>query len=463
MTWYNNNEITPAIDNKGWYSVASDSTGTKLIACENGGSIWTNVGAGWVNNNTANTNWFSVASNSSGSILIACEFQGSIWRKIGNFWVAYSGTENKNWTSVASNSSGTILVACEYLGSIWTNTDNAGWVDDNTGNPDINGVVWTSVKSDSSGTKLIACAYGESIWTNVGAGWVNNNTANTNWFSVASNSSGSILIACEFQGSIWRKIGNFWVAYSGTENKNWNSVASNSSGSVLIACDRESIWTNVNDAGWSKNNTTSGRDWYSVASNSDGSKLIACVFGESIWTYPAPTSTRIICFKEGTTILTIHGYKPIENLRKGDLIKTLKHGYLPIYMIGKRELYHEASPERIKNQLYKCSKEKYPEIFEDLIITGCHSILVFPFANEEERNKTIEVNGDTYVTDGLYRLPACADSRASVYEKPGTYTIYHFSLENDNYYSNYGVYANGLVVESCSKRMLKELSNMTIF
>jgi hypothetical protein len=112
--------------------------------------------------------------------------------------------------------------------------------------------------------------------------------------------------------------------------------------------------------------------------------------------------------------------------------------------------------------LYKCSKEKY-QIFEDLIITGCHSILVFPFANEEERNKTIEVNGDTYVTDGLYRLPACADSRASVYETPGTYTIYHFSLENDNYYSNYGVYANGLVVESCSKRMLKELSNMTIF
>lgn len=141
----------------------------------------------------------------------------------------------------------------------------------------------------------------------------------------------------------------------------------------------------------------------------------------------------------------------------------MKHGYLPIYMIGKREIYHEASTERIKNQLYTCSKEKYPEIFEDVIITGCHSILVFPFANEEERTKTIEVNGDTYVTDGLYRLPACADSRASVYEKPGTYTIYHFSLENDNYYSNYGVYANGLVVESCSKRMLKEISNMTIF
>jgi hypothetical protein len=36
------------------------------------------------------------------------------------------------------------------------------------------------------------------------------------------------------------------------------------------------------------------------------------------------------------------------------------------------------------------------------------------------------------------------------------------ALENNNYYMNYGVYANGLLVETCSKRYIKELSNMTI-
>jgi len=35
-------------------------------------------------------------------------------------------------------------------------------------------------------------------------------------------------------------------------------------------------------------------------------------------------------------------------------------------------------------------------------------------------------------------------------------------LENDNYYTNYGVYANGLLVETSSKRYLKELSEMTL-
>ena len=172
--------------------------------------------------------------------------------------------------------------------------------------------------------------------------------------------------------------------------------------------------------------------------------------------------SQVPCFKEGSKILTDKGYKPIQDLRKGDLVKTLKHDFKPIDMIGKREIYHPALQERIKDQLYKCSKDNFDEIFEPLIITGCHSILVDSFISDEQKEKVIEVNGKFYVTDGKYRLPACADPRASIYETPGTYTIYHLALENDNYYMNYGIYANGLLVETCSKRYLKELSNMTL-
>jgi hypothetical protein len=175
-----------------------------------------------------------------------------------------------------------------------------------------------------------------------------------------------------------------------------------------------------------------------------------------------PDVGPVVCFKQGSKILTDKGYKLIQDLRKGDLIKTLKDEYKPIFMIGKRSMHHPASNERIKDQLYKCCQEKYPEIFEPLVITGCHSILVDGFISHDQRAKTIEVNGDTYVTDDKYRLPACVDERASVYEIEGNYTIYHLALENENYYYNYGVYANGLLVETCSKRYLKELSNMIV-
>jgi hypothetical protein len=169
------------------------------------------------------------------------------------------------------------------------------------------------------------------------------------------------------------------------------------------------------------------------------------------------------CFKEDTLILTNKGYRRIQELRKGDLVKTLLNGFLKIDMIGKKSIYHKACiKDRIENQLYKCSHENFKEVFEPLVLTGCHSILVDDYVSEEQRKRTIEVNGDAYVTDRRYRLPACVDERTTVYEIPGTYTIYHLALENPDYYMNYGIYANGLLVETSSKRYLKELSGMEL-
>jgi hypothetical protein len=171
------------------------------------------------------------------------------------------------------------------------------------------------------------------------------------------------------------------------------------------------------------------------------------------------------CFKEGSKILTDKGYMYIQDLRKGDLVKTLNHGFVPIEFLGKREIQHYVCKERIKDQLYCCTNDKFEELFEPLIITGCHSILVensVTMVNAEQIEKVKEVNGGIYLTDGKLRLPACVDERTVVYPVPGTYTIYHLALENDDYFMNYGIYANGLLVETCSKRYLKELSGMEL-
>ena len=58
---------------------------------------------------------------------------------------------------------------------------------------------------------------------------------------------------------------------------------------------------------------------------------------------------------------------------------------------------------------------------------------------------------------------ACVDERAEPWNSKGTYTVYHFALENEDDSMNYGVYANGgLLTETCAIRTLQNKSNMTL-
>jgi len=177
---------------------------------------------------------------------------------------------------------------------------------------------------------------------------------------------------------------------------------------------------------------------------------------------PATDPPVLPCFLKGTKILTKNGYRPIETLRKGDLVKTLLDGFQPIELLGYSTIEHPGTSDRCKDQLYVCTPAHYPEVLEDLVLTGAHSLLVDQFTDDQQRQATEKVLKKIYVTDEKYRLPACVDSRATVYNKPGTYTIYHLALQNENYYFNYGIFANGLLVETCSLRYLKECSGMTL-
>lgn len=178
-----------------------------------------------------------------------------------------------------------------------------------------------------------------------------------------------------------------------------------------------------------------------------------------------PLNPTILCFNKGSKILVRNQmtqkeeYIPVERLRKGDLVKTLNHGVVPIHMIGCQEIYNASDDSHNEQMLHKCSPEQYPELLEDLIITGHHSILVDKF-KEGERDKTEKILGRIYLTDTKARLPACVDKRATPYKKEGIFSVYHFSLENDNDQMNYGVYANGLLVETVSKRYLRDVSGM---
>jgi hypothetical protein len=95
-------------------------------------------------------------------------------------------------------------------------------------------------------------------------------------------------------------------------------------------------------------------------------------------------------------------------------------------------------------------------------LTGCHSTLVDSLT-EEQKEGIKKMLGVVCVTEGKYRLPASVDQKAEPWQSKGTYTVWHFALDDENPLINFGVYANGgLIVETGSIRYLQEKANMEL-
>jgi len=370
---------------------------------------------------TTNTLW-AVGT----STLYQLDLSGNILREIGS---SYSG-DNHASSGIAIDSTGSVF---------FTTTDNNILVSRKIGG------VYQNVQGFINGSGVLNQPNGLAF-DNLGNLYVSNSNHISKYDSSGNliNAAFITSIQASMKNFVLDNVNNFYLSEgSSSQNYAFSIYFYDSSGNLI-----STIYNNI------------GASIVGMAFDGIGNLYFTGNGGTIVTKY----RINITCFKEDTKILTNKGYFPIQHLRKGDLVKTLLHGFVPINMIGKKEIYHNALEKGYKDQLYKCRQDQYPELLEDLIITGCHSILVDNFTDEEQREKVIKVNGKgkIYVTDHKYRLPACCDPRASVYENQGMYTVYHLALDNDDYYMNYGIYANGLLVETTSKRYLKEESNMTL-
>lgn len=180
-----------------------------------------------------------------------------------------------------------------------------------------------------------------------------------------------------------------------------------------------------------------------------------------------PITINAVCFREGTRILCMDKrtskpkYIPIEKMKPGTLVKTLHCGFVPVKLIGHSTISNSDSDKRMRDSLYKCSRAQYPELIDDLYITGNHSILIRELS-EKQRADLLRECGEIYMTEGQFRLPAWLDTRTERFQEPGVFRIWHFALENHDYFMNYGIYANGLLVETTSLRFMNELAGMKL-
>jgi len=172
------------------------------------------------------------------------------------------------------------------------------------------------------------------------------------------------------------------------------------------------------------------------------------------------------CFLRGSKILCLkenkEQYVAVEDMRVGMEVKTLKGTYVKVHTIGNKMFNNPDNADRGPNRLFRLTPSNYPELTEDLIITGCHSRLVEKL-EPQQKARHLQLMKNLYMTTDMFRLMAFIDEKAEPYQNPGKHEIWHFALENEVEVCNYGVYANGgLLVETASIKNMRERSGLAL-
>jgi hypothetical protein len=187
-------------------------------------------------------------------------------------------------------------------------------------------------------------------------------------------------------------------------------------------------------------------------------------FSQMKGTLRTTNSTIYGCFLRGSNVLTKNGMIPIQDLKKNDLVQTLDDDFIPIKFVGKCYLFNKLTEERINAHLYKLNKKDFPELSEDLFITGGHPLLLNEKdLNEEMKNNLSDLSetGCSIITDGKFRVFACIHPKAELWNEEGMKDIYDIVLENEDPHRNYGIWVNGILTESMDEYFFLNYSKMT--
>ena len=192
---------------------------------------------------------------------------------------------------------------------------------------------------------------------------------------------------------------------------------------------------------------------------------------------PPPPPKPTICFGEGTKILCLvngkQKYIPIEEIEEGTLVKTYKDGYKAVVINARGKLYNTC--DKTINKLYKLpmktitNKKGSSELIEDLYVTGSHALLHDKLTQTQlESMAALSV----YIEQNYHEMPAYHGMIHDKYKLIAyynenfeevndnkVYNIYHLLLESDNMFTNYAIYANGILAESADEYSFIRFSN----
>lgn len=167
-------------------------------------------------------------------------------------------------------------------------------------------------------------------------------------------------------------------------------------------------------------------------------------------------TTKILCFIDGC-----EQWIPIKDIKNDTLVKTYLHGYKKVLKKGIMTLQN--TPSNSIHKLYKLDKSLksfYPNIFEDLYVSGQHSILVDNLT-KTQMNKTLSKWKYLQKIDDKFLLMSWVNEHFQQVNDSNFYTLYQLVLECDNPKTQYGIYANGIPSESMSPHTFKKKKIIT--
>jgi hypothetical protein len=233
------------------------------------------IGQSWVSGGPARF-WTAVASSADGTRLVAADAEGGLYTSVdsGANWIERPFANPTSWEAVASSADGTRLVVAPSNGGLIYISGDSGetWTPHPVGGPNAS---WNSVASSADGKHLIAAGSGQIyISKEYGTSWATNGPTAI-WGSVASSADGTRLVAAKNAGNIYTSsdAGSTWTARA--PSKFWKSVASSADGTRIVAVEEFGRIHVSADSGVTWKPQGLNTEWWAVASSADGTRLLA--------------------------------------------------------------------------------------------------------------------------------------------------------------------------------------------
>ena len=500
-TWTSENGINTST----WSSIAFGTpSGVNTFVAVSNGPTSTNIGRimtssdgiTWISRNapssTSSNAWSCVAYVTS-SIFVGSAFvamasnattaSGSvITSPDGVTWTSQTGPSIvEKWSSLSSN--GSVIVATSFSGSGSTNrcassslssTIGTSWSNDTSANTKN----YVSVSVNSSNNFCAVANDGTThcvmVSTNNGSTWTAGTTNPTSgvWNGIATNNT--IWVAVGNAGVVMTTtVGNEanWTAQTSHNTLNWTCVTYGDGYFVALSSSGSGnrVMTSPDGITWTLQTSSANNNWISVAYSSTLTKFVT-ITGDSVSNNVMVGTITTPCILGGMKILTVfklinntdynEKYVLIENLQIGDLIKTHNGKIIPVKYIGFLNIINSYNTN-FNKQLYRYSKQQFDFLTDDLIVTGGHSRLVESLTDEEIKLSK-NYRNELCKIDNYYLLLSCIDSGAEVYNDLENFTVYNISLESDNLDENFGIFSNGMLIESCGINYLKKYMQLKV-